>query len=253
MSIRLLRRPELQPSRWHGPAFRRVCFALAVFAGTVLSIASGSMPASPSYSPSPSDLSAPVQEYVDRLQASYHEVKTLRAEFVQTFISGGRTRVESGTVYFARGGRMRWDYREPQEKLFLSDGKKLMLYVPEEKQLTRSPAKSSEDARVPFRLLLSHLNLRRVFGRIEFADQTIKRQPGDEVLRALPKHEDEDGYHEVFLELTPAFDIHRLVIRYADQSSMEFSFTQIVRNVKLDPTLFRFNPPAGTEIINQTE
>jgi outer membrane lipoprotein carrier protein len=148
---------------------------------------------------------------------------------------------------------MRWDYREPEEKIFLSDGKKLMLYVPAEKQLTRSPTKSSDDARVPFRLLLSHLNLRRVFGRIEFADPAFKREQGDEVLRALPKHENEDGYHEVFLELTPAFDIHRLVIRYADQSSMEFSFSRIERNVKLDPNLFRFSPPAGTEIIEQSE
>ncbi len=253
MSSRQCCRQELQPARCHGRSFRRGCMALAVFAGTILSIASGPVRAEPAYSPLPSGPSGPVEEYVDRLQASYHDVKTLRAEFVQTFISGGRTRVESGTVYFARGGRMRWDYREPEEKIFLSDGKKLMLYVPAEKQLTRSPAKSSEDARVPFRLLLSHLNLRRAFGRIEYADQAFKREPGDEVLRALPKNEDEDGYHEVFLEMTPAFDIHRLVIRYADQSSMEFSFSQIVRNVKLDPTLFRFSSPAGTEIINQAE
>ena len=253
MSRRVFRRQKLQPARCRGVAFRRVCLAVEVFAVTVLSIASGPVRADPAYPPLPSGSSRPVEEYVDRLQASYHDVKTLRAEFVQTFISGNRTRVESGAVYFARGGRMRWDYREPEEKIFLSDGKKLMLYVPAEKQLTRSPAKSSDDARVPFRLLLSHLNLRRVFGRIELADSSFKRQPGDDVLRALPKREDEDGYHEVFLELTPAFDIHRLVIRYADQSSMEFVFSQIERNVKLDPTLFRFTPPVGTQIINQAE
>lgn len=253
MSNCLFRGQESYPAQRRGCTFRRGCLAVAVFAGMILSISSRFVRAQPAFSPWAPAPPAAVEEYVNRLQASYHDVKTLRAQFVQTFISGGRTRVESGTVYFARGGRMRWDYREPEEKLFLSDGKKLMLYVPAEKQLTRSPAKSSEDARVPFRLLLSHLNLRRVFGRIEFADQTFKREPGDEVLRALPKHEDEDGYHEVFLELTPAFDIHRLVIRYADQSSMEFSFSHIVRNIKLDPALFRFNPSVGTEIINQTE
>lgn len=253
MSNHQCSRQESYPAQCRGRSFRGASLALAVFAGTILSIASGPVRAEPAFSPLSSGPPGPVEEYVDRLQASYHDVKTLRAEFVQTFISGGRTRVESGTVYFARGGRMRWDYREPEEKIFLSDGKKLMLYVPAEKQLTRSPAKSSEDARVPFRLLLSQFNLRRVFDRIEFADQAFKREPGDEVLRALPKHEVEDGYHEVFLELTPAFDIHRLVIRYADQSSMEFSFSQINRNVKLDPTLFRFSPPAGTEIIEKAE
>ncbi len=199
--------------------------------------------------PGTSQVAKPVQDYIGRLESSYREVKTLKAEFTQTYIADGRSRVESGTVYFARGGRMRWDYREPQEKLFLSDGKNIMLYVPAERQLTRSAVKSSEDARVPFRLFLSRLNLRRMFGRIEFADQALKPQPGNEILRALPKHADESNFQEVFFELTPAFDIRTLVIRYADHSSMEFTFNAIGRNVQLSPTLFRFNPPAGTEVI----
>ena len=253
MSNRKICRQRSSTAQSRGRFSEREWLVLAAFAGLILSFATGTVRAEPVSSPLPTDPSGPVDHYVDRLQASYHDVKTLRADFVQTFISGGRTRVESGIVYFARGGRMRWDYREPTEKIFLSDGKKMLLYVPAEKQLTRSPAKSSEDALVPFRLLLSHFNLRRVFGRIEFADQAFMHEQADEVLRALPKHQDEEGYHEVFLELTPAFDMRRLVIRYADQSSMEFVFSQIGRNVKLDPALFRFTPPPGTEIINQPE
>jgi outer membrane lipoprotein carrier protein len=192
-----------------------------------------------------------VDEYVHQLESSYRDVKTLRAEFTQSYISGGRTRVESGTVYFARGGRMRWDYRVPENKIFLSDGKKLVLYDPAGKQLTRSPVKSSDDARVPFRLLLSRLSLRRVFGRIEFAHDAVKADLGDEILRALPKREDEAGYHEVFMEMSPAFDIRRLTIHFADQSTMEFTFNHIERNVQLSPAIFRFDPPPGTEVINQ--
>ena len=102
-----------------------------------------------------------------------------------------------------------------------------------------------------FDLLLSRLNLRRVFGRIEFADFGTKADPGDAVLRGLPKNANEDGFHEVIMELSPEFDFHRLVIRYSDQSSMEFTFTRIERNVQLDPALFKFSPPAGTEVIDQ--
>lgn len=194
-----------------------------------------------------------MEQFVSRLESSYHAVKNLRAEFIQTYVADGRTRVESGTVFFARGGRMRWDYRQPEDKVFLSDGKYLLLYVPAEKQLTRSRVKASDDARVPFRLLLSRLNLRRVFGRIEFADLTLKPEQGDRVLRALPKHEDEGGYHEVLMEITPAFDIRRLVIHFSDQSSMEFTFNGIDRNVQLNSSLFYFTPPAGTEVIDQPE
>jgi outer membrane lipoprotein carrier protein len=193
---------------------------------------------------------AEVKEFVKQLESSYRSVKTLRSDFVQSYIADGRTRVESGTVFFARGGRMRWDYRQPEEKVFVSDGKYLLLYVPSEKQMTRSRVKESDDARVPFRLLLSRLNLGRVFGHIEFADQALKPEPGDRVLRALPKHEEEGGYHEVLMEITPEFDIHRLVIHFSDQSSMEFTFNAIGRNVQLDSSIFKFNPPAGTEVID---
>jgi len=207
----------------------------------------------PAFFPPAVDVSPSVDAYVSRLESAYQNIRTLRADFVQSYTAAGRTRSESGIVYFARRGKMRWDYREPDEKLFLSDGKTLMLYVPSEKQLTRSRVKSSDDARVPFRLLLSRLNLHRVFGRIEFADGALRPQPGDRVLVGLPKHQEEDEFREVRMELTPAFDIHRLVIRYPDQSTMEFTFDHVQRNVALSPTLFTFSPPAGTEVIDQAE
>lgn len=189
--------------------------------------------------------------YVARLESSYRGVECLRAEFTQTYLWGERKRVESGTVIFARGGRMRWEYREPEEKVFLSDGKKLELYIPAERQLTRSPEKSSEDFRAPFRLLLSRFNLRKVFARIEFADQALTPAAGDRVLRASPRGGGEEAYRQVLMEVSPEFDIRRIVIFYADRTTMEFTFDRIERNVALNPSLFRITPPPGTEIIER--
>jgi outer membrane lipoprotein-sorting protein len=192
-----------------------------------------------------------LDDFVRRLESSYREVKALRAEFTQTHKWGNRTRIESGTVYFARGGLMRWDYHEPSEKLFLATGKNLILYVPAENQVTRSKVKSSEDVRVPFRLLLSRLNLRRVFERIEFADGAMEVQAGSRALRAFPKNAEEVGYREVLMEITPAFDIRRLVIQYVDRSRMEFVFERIQRNATASRSLFQFSPPSGARIIDQ--
>ncbi len=191
------------------------------------------------------------ENFVRQLESRYAGVRTLRAEFTQSFTWGGRTRSESGTVSFARGGRMRWDYREPKEKLFLSDGRKVFLYIPSEKQLTRSSVKTSDDVRVPFLLLLSHPNLRRVFSRIEFADQALRHEPESRVLRAFPKGGAEEGYSEVLMEVGPAFDLRRLVVNYPDRSVMVFTFRSLQKNVTLSPLLFRFTPPPGTEIIDQ--
>jgi outer membrane lipoprotein carrier protein len=192
-----------------------------------------------------------LDDYVHQFESSYHDVRTIRADFTQTYVSGGRTRIESGIVYFVRGGLMRWDYQRPQAKLFLSNGKALMLYIPEEKQLTRSPLKESDDIRVPFRLLLSRLNLRRVFSKIEFAPDALEHQPADHVLRAYPKKGFEGEYHQVLMVVSPQFDIRRLVVVLPDQSTMEFSFDHIVRNAPVSPSLFQFSPPPGTEVINQ--
>jgi outer membrane lipoprotein carrier protein len=192
-----------------------------------------------------------LEEFVHRFESSYHAVRTLRADFTQTYVTEGRTRIESGVVYFARGGLMRWDYSQPQPKLFISNGKTMMLYIPEEKQLTRSPLKASDDIRVPFRLLLSRINLRRVFSEIEFAPDALEHQPTDRVLRAYPRKGFEGEYHEVLMLVSPQFDIRRLVVIFPDQSSMEFSFDRIARNEPVNSSLFRFTPPPGTEVIDQ--
>ncbi len=192
-----------------------------------------------------------IDEYVRALESSYRGTRTLRAKFTQTHTWGNRTRSESGQVVFARGGLMRWDYEDPSPKLFLATAKNLILYVPAENQVTRSKIKSSEDVRVPFRLLLSRLNLRRVFSEIDFADGVIDVLPENRLLRAIPKKAEEAGYREVLMEITPAYDIRRLVITYADRSRMEFEFDQIQRNIALNPSVFRFIPPADAEIIDR--
>jgi len=192
-----------------------------------------------------------LDEFVRQFESSYHAVRTIRADFTQTYVSGGRTRVESGVVYFARGGLMRWDYARPQPKLFLADDKALLLYIPEEKQLTRSSLKASDDIRIPFRLLLSRLELRRVFSRLEFAPDALEHQPADRVLRAYPKKEFQGDYQQVLMVVSPQFDIRRLLVILPDQSTMEFSFDHIGRDVPLSRSLFRFTPPPGTEVIDQ--
>jgi outer membrane lipoprotein carrier protein len=192
-----------------------------------------------------------IDSYVRSLETSYRGVNTLRADFTQTRKWGNRIRTESGTVMLERGGQMRWDYVEPSPKLFVTSGKDLYLYVPADNQVTHSKVKASDDVRVPFRLLLSRLNLRKIFGEITFAPGAIDARPGNRVLRGVPRKAEETGYSEVLMEISPEFDIRTLVITYADRSRMEFVFDSISRNVPLSPSLFSFTPPAGVEVIEQ--
>jgi outer membrane lipoprotein carrier protein len=195
--------------------------------------------------------SNPADAYVAQFESSYHAVQSLRADFTQTHTLAGRTRIEAGRVVFARGGLMRWDYQRPTEKLFISDGKRVMLYVPEEHQLTRTPVKSSEDFRVPFELLLTRLSVRKVFAKVELADGELDHDGANHVLRAYPKKAYEEEYSNVLIELGPQFDIKRLVVNYPDHGRMDFRFDHIQRNPALARSLFQFTAPAGTEVIDQ--
>ncbi len=55
---------------------------------------------------------------VQAVETRYHTAKTLKAVFLERYSEGRQqVRVESGTAYFSRPGRMRWEYEEPEKKL----------------------------------------------------------------------------------------------------------------------------------------
>lgn len=199
------------------------------------------------FAKSPSSIDAFVHEF----EAHYAGVTTLQADFTQTSYAWGRTRVESGAVYMARGGKMRWVYQKPEKKLFVSNGKSLVLYVPAEKQMTVSSTSDAAEARAPLDILVSHMQLSKVFSRIEFAPQALEPDHGDRVIRGYPRLLYKRDYRSVVIELTPQFDVRRLVVFYPDNSTMQFEFSNVERNKPLDPSLFLLAPPPGTQVIQQ--
>src|SRR6266550_3437966 len=121
-----------------------------------------------------------VAEGVDR---HYNDLNSLRAQFTETYRGAGVTRTESGTLWLRRPGKMRWEYTEPKEKLFVSDGKTAYFYVPGERQARRAPIKDLDDLRSPLRYLLGKTKLKK-----EFANLTVRAgdQPGAVLIRGVP-------------------------------------------------------------------
>ena len=79
-------------------------------------------PAAPSAAPGPDTGTA--RGLVERLEAHHARTTDLVARFTQSYRSGmlGREVVERGVLSVKRPGRMRWEYKDPEEKLFVSDG-----------------------------------------------------------------------------------------------------------------------------------
>ncbi len=191
-----------------------------------------------------------LDQAVMALQKKYSQVRDLKMEFVQNHRNPRRgLHTESGILYLRRPGMMRWEYRQPSEKLFVSDGKTVNFYLPEDRQVQKGKVKESRDLRLPFLFLLGRGNLRKDFSRLEWATDEKPFFAGNRSLYAYPKKGGED-FAKVLLEYDPAnLQLQRIILYSVDGSRSEFIFTQIRENAGLNATLFNFHAPAGVEVV----
>ena len=61
-----------------------------------------------------------VQTVAAAVDAHYNHLRTLQTEFTEVYRGSGMERTESGTLWLKKPGKMRWEYRSPREKLFVS-------------------------------------------------------------------------------------------------------------------------------------
>ncbi len=189
------------------------------------------------------------QEVARALESNYSEVKTLQATFLERYRQGQNVRVESGTAYFSRPGRMRWEYESPEEKLFLVDGTNAWFYVPADRTATRAKVKESTYWHTPLALLAGKTRkgtLDRLCGSLGLLPAN---SPGYRLL-CHPKP-GESPFSEILLEVDDRFRLQRIVIREPGDVESEFRFGGWRENVPLPEVLFHFSAPKGVAIVDE--
>jgi outer membrane lipoprotein carrier protein len=179
----------------------------------------------------------------------YNHLQTLQAEFTETYRGAGIERTESGSLWLKKPGKMRWEYRSPKEKLFLSDGKEAWFYLPGDRQVRRSSVKKLDDLRSPLGFLLGKTRLEKELDGLSAAPDVAPLTPGNMVLRGVPKAM-ANRVNEVVLEITPDYHIARIQFEEADESVTEYRFSEQRDNAAIADQLFRFSPPPGVEIVD---
>lgn len=181
-------------------------------------------------------------QQVDR---HYNKLKSLKAQFTESYEGLGRTRTESGTLLLQKPGRMRWDYSRPAGKLFLLDGKYAWFYSKGDPQIQRIEAKKLDDLRSPLRFLLGHTQLEK-----EIDHLTASPAPnGNFNLMGVP-HNQENRIQRLILTIAPGGIITGIEIQETDGAITRFSFSGEQPNAPIPPSTFRFNPPPGIPIVN---
>jgi outer membrane lipoprotein carrier protein len=194
-----------------------------------------------------------VHSIAQAVDEHYNHLHTLQAEFTEEYRGAGMERTESGTVWLAKAGlkkpgKMRWEYRSPREKLFVSDGKDVWFYVPGDRQARRTEARKLDDLRSPLAFLLGKSKLEKELSGLSLAPDVALVAAGDVVLRGVPQTL-ADRVSEILLELTPEHRIARIVIEEVDGSVTEYRFSDQKEDVAIPEGKFQFNPPAGTETV----
>jgi outer membrane lipoprotein carrier protein len=189
-----------------------------------------------------------VHSIAQAVDEHYNRLQSLQADFTEIYQGSGVERIESGTLWLKKPGKMRWEYRSPEEKLFVGDGRDAWLYLPVEKQVRKSSMRKLDDLRSPLALLLGKAKLEKELQALSFAPDVQTWKPGDSMLRGIPRGM-EDRVRQVLLEVTPENRIARILIQGTDDSITEYRFSDEKEAVKLPDNRFRFTVPAGSELV----
>ena len=191
---------------------------------------------------------ADVKALATAIDAHYNHLRSLQAEFTELYRGSGMERTETGTLWLKKPGKMRWEYRSPREKLFVSDGRDAWFYVPADRQARKTAAKKLEDVRSPLAFLLGKTKLEKELQGLSLAPDVEPLAAGNVVLRGVPQAL-ADRVSEILLEVTPDHQISRIVIQDVDGAATEYRFGEMKEDVAIGDGRFEFKPPAGTETV----
>ena len=189
-----------------------------------------------------------VHEIARTVDERYNHLRSMQAQFTEIYRGAGIERAESGTLWLKKPGKMRWQYRSPREKLFLSDGKDAWIYVPGDRQVRKGPVKNLDDLRSPLAFLLGKTRLEKELQGLSLAPDVSPLRAGDLVLRGVPKAM-ANRVSQVLLEITPDSRIARILIEEVDGSTTEYQFSDQEENIAVNDQRFHFSPPPGVEVI----
>lgn len=194
----------------------------------------------------------PAADIAAALQRKYDGIRDFTAEFTQRYEGGVLRRKgvpERGTVYVKKPGRMRWNYKAPEEKIFVSDGSRIQLYVPADKQVIVSEVPGDDQATSAVLFLMGKGNLTRDF--------TVTHGPGATestyVLRLDPrKRQAEYDWLQVTVDRS-TLQIRELTAGDQQGGRSTFQFTNFKENSGISDKTFAFTPPPGTDVVKSAQ
>jgi outer membrane lipoprotein carrier protein len=190
------------------------------------------------------------EDVAKKLQQTYEKTSSFQADFSQStsLQQSRRQRQGEGTMVIAKPGLMRWDYRKPDRQVFICDGTTMSMYFAKTAQMMVVSAREYLQSDVTYAFFVGTGDILRDFEpRFPKADYKGGESP---TLQLFPRLEHGQVEHlDVWLDERSL--VKRLKIIDHFGSVTELNFTSLRLNQPVDREVFKFTPPAGTEIVKQ--
>lgn len=188
---------------------------------------------------------------IETLRGFVREVPSGRASFTQTVVSpdGARKKTSSGSFAFQRPNLFRFAYDKPYAQLIVSDGRQVWLHDQDLNQVTVRPFDQALGATPA--ALLAGTGLERDFTLAN----APSRNDGLEWVQATPKAgANAPGSEGTVRQLNVGFKGRELaaleiVDSFGQRSTLRF--TGVQQGLALPADTFRFQPPAGADVLKQ--
>ncbi|MEE9274164.1 MAG: outer membrane lipoprotein carrier protein LolA [bacterium] len=228
--------------------------ALLIFAGALLHglAPGGARGAAPGEDGPPG-----AEAIAERLQRKYERAGSLVADFEQenTLISLGRTTRSKGRFSLHKPGRIRFEYREPERQILVSDGKRLWIYTPRLRQVILADLERAAASPTPLLFLAGKGNLSESF-RIKVEEPGVGRRKGGAWRRGQPHRlsltprRPDPRFQRLWLEVDPeSFLILGVEFTDALGNRTRLRFTNIREGVEIPPERFTFKVPEDAEVV----
>lgn len=189
-----------------------------------------------------------VEDTARKVERKLRSVQSIQSNFNQIFYSSSVSTplIEKGNFYFKKPDLMKWEYKDPEEKIFLYKEGVFLQYFPEDKELYRSYS-SKDMYESEILSLLSgkrRLNDNYLIEPSPFPSENKKAHQ----LKLTPREEGEYTYILLEIDEKTWLILRAIFFDWAGNKN-EFKFSQIKTDAQLPSKVFELKVPPDVEII----
>ena len=178
----------------------------------------------------------------------FNEIKSFKARFGQVVLDESLTEINDGqgTVWVRRPGLFRWNYESPEAQEIVGDGENVWVYDVELEQVTvQSQALALGKFSSPVAVGVGK------YGENPMLSKIFGTQGRFDWVSLIPKDKESE-----FREVRIGFEDNRLrLLELLDNLGQRtrISFVDLKENEPIPASVFKFVPPDGVDIIDNTE